>query len=163
MFDVEKSYIDILNKVCSEKLIDPYLMRAIVLVESGGVKWRTRYEPKFQWFYQVHIISNKLGISDETCRIHQATSWGLGQIMGAVAYELGFTGYCPELCDPLTNLNWCGQLINKLEKRHTEMSAVVASYNAGSPRKEAGRYVNQTYVDKVYKMITDLKRKDGAN
>jgi hypothetical protein len=92
----------------------------------------------------------------------QRTSWGLFQIMGAVARELGFRGSSFDVNTPsayIYGLNGMNGVIygllhfknymNKYEKTKG-IEAAIASYNAGSPRRRAdGRYVNQAYVDKV--------------
>lgn len=82
-------------------------------------------------------------------RMAQKTSWGLMQIMGGVAYELGFKGWPGELLDPETNLYYgCEFLIGKIFLYGDEDPArLYAAYNAGSPRFENGRYRNQRNVD----------------
>ncbi len=75
------------------------------------------------------------------------------QILGQTAREIGFDGtFLTELCDPEIGLEWGCRYLGILFDRHGDegVDAVVASYNAGSPRKNAGgTYVNQAYVEKI--------------
>lgn len=85
----------------------------------------------------------------------QAASWGLMQVMGAVARELGYKGHLPGLCDPAAGMKFgCYHLAN-LRKRYFAQfgwDGVVAAYNAGSPRLlESGLFDNQDYVDAIHK------------
>ncbi len=131
------------------------LVRAIVDVESEGNPWATRYEPAF---FDRYISSSKIK-SIPPCSVStearlRATSFGLLQIMGAVARERGFEmPFLTALCDPeiglefgCRHLGWLAQ--QWLDKEGWE--GVVAAYNAGSPRRLPDhRCVNHPYVDKV--------------
>lgn len=63
----------------------------------------------------------------------QQASWGLAQVMGAVAREHGFKGgYFPELCDPEVGLEYACRLLAKLLARY-ELPEALSAYNAGRP------------------------------
>ena len=101
------------------------------------------------------MCSSDLGQMDPTERIGQMCSWGIMQVMGAVAREHGFTGKpsdFPKLCTiPDGLLYGCLHLV-KFRARYSAWPDVIASYNAGSPRRSLGPdgpYMNQSYVDKV--------------
>jgi len=86
----------------------------------------------------------------------QQASWGVLQLMGAVARELGFRGRFPHLCDADVGLTYALSHLNALKQRFLEKHGwrgVVAAYNAGSPRyDDAGAFVNQSYVDAIEKL-----------
>jgi hypothetical protein len=119
---------------------------AFCVVESSLNEWAYRYEPQYKWLVgDVHSIS-------PTERIGQMISWGLMQVMGGVAREHGFNGIFTELCDPTIGLRYGMLHLSKHYAKHKNWPDAIASYNAGSPRKnEAGQYHNQTYVDKILK------------
>ena len=125
----------------------PNLVRAICEVESSFNPWAYRYEPQYKY-----LVGDKLTMS-ETERIGQMCSWGLMQVMGGVARESGFRGYLPQLCDPNIGLNYGCKHLAKFFTKYLNWPDAIASYNAGSPRKNLadGGYVNQVYVDRVYR------------
>jgi hypothetical protein len=88
----------------------------------------------------------------------QMTSWGLTQVMGAVARELGLKGPIFQMLEPKTNLTYCALLLKRLAKKYTQKDDLIAAYNAGSAVKNLdGRYKNQQYVDKVNGYLQDIK------
>lgn len=110
--------------------IDPALVCAVCDHESGGWNpWAIRYEPAF---YDRYIESMK-GIS-QTEKTARAFSYGLMQVMGQVARELGFGGkYLTELCDPLNNLNvGCKKLKRCLDAADGNVTEALLKYNGGA-------------------------------
>lgn len=137
--------------------LDSRLVGAIICTESAGNECTTRYESGWKYFYQQDEYAKTLGITVNTEMVHQATSWGLMQIMGSVAREQGFADHLNKLTNPNTNLIYGCSFLVKLYKKYGLLPDVIASYNAGSPRKdESGNYVNHQYVDKVTKFMNDL-------
>ena len=133
------------------------LLYAITMVESDGDPWAIRFEPFYSYLTNREGLPLKAtdSISD-TERNQQKTSWGLMQVMGAVARERGFTGpYLSALCDPMTGLNYgAAQLALLLWREKGNELDAIAAYNAGGVRREkSGEYVNQGYVDKVLKHL----------
>ena len=95
-----------------------------------------------------------------TERQDQMTSWGLMQVMGAVARELGHTGPLSDLLDPPTGLFYGCLHLRRFRAKYDIWPDVIAAYNAGSPRRVAGQigpYVNQSYVDKVLAAWNNLE------
>ncbi|MDT0496510.1 lytic transglycosylase domain-containing protein [Algiphilus sp. W345] len=152
--------------------LPPQLVQAIVQVESGGDANAMRCEPAYPWLWNVRsgaplpvssaTASRRLppasfpsprGSSRLTEWLGQQTSWGVMQVMGAVARELGYEGHFAGLCDPATGLDYGCRYLARLAGRFRLQHGwpgVVAAYNAGSPRLDAqGRFENQVYVDKV--------------
>lgn len=119
------------------------LVQAICQVESSLNPWAMRFEPNYRWF-----VGNVDALS-ATERNGQQISWGVCQIMGAVAREHGFTGWFPKLCDPATGLTYGIKHLKGFFVRYGNWPDVIASYNAGSPVKVDGQYQNRHYVDAV--------------
>jgi soluble lytic murein transglycosylase-like protein len=137
------------------------LVRAIVQVESSGNTFAIRYEPNFLLTYVKKDVKT-FGASRDTERISRATSWGLMQVMGQVARELGCTEpFLSSLCEPVTGLECGCRLLARLRDKYLEKhgwDGVIAAYNAGSPRRdESGEYVNQPYVMKVLKHFKEAQ------
>jgi soluble lytic murein transglycosylase-like protein len=131
--------------------LDPELIGAIIEVESSGNEWATRFEPQFLYLKTPGVFAGKLGITESTERTHQKTSWGLMQIMGAVARELGFAEHLTQLCVPETNILYgCRKVAQLMARYNGAVDKVVAAYNAGSAKQTVeGLFINQEYVDKV--------------
>lgn len=127
------------------------LVLGIIEVESGGDRYAARNEQNYRW--TVPQAKRPAVCTQGTEVVFQKTSWGLMQVMGAVAREHGFTGWLPELTDPDTNVAMGVKHLVKLKNRFGEkhgMDGTIAAYNAGSPRfGTAGKFVNQAYVEKV--------------
>lgn len=126
------------------------LLRAVVEVEGGGDPWAIRYEDHFRWLCdpEEHIGYHQ---SLDTEKTAQKTSWGLMQVMGALARELGFEGsFLSLLCKPELSLKYGALYLRNQHRRYGCWGDAVAAYNAGSVRKkDDGSYRNQRYVDRV--------------
>lgn len=140
-------------------MIEDRLIQAIIAVESSGNPWAIRFEKHYRWLYcpvrqEPSAFPYSLpGCSQATELNAQKTSWGLMQIMGAVAREYGFRGtFLSELCHPDLNVDYGTKYLQALHDRFFDrhgINGVIAAYNAGSVRMQNGLYENQTYVDKV--------------
>ena len=123
------------------------LVYAICVVESSLDPYAIRYEPNYKYLTadQVHLAPTE--------RIGQMCSWGIMQVMGAVAREHGFTyKYFSKLCDPTEGLTYGCLHLAKYKAKYQQWPDAIAAYNAGSPRRALGPdgpYMNQFYVDKV--------------
>ena len=107
----------------------------------------------------LYLLDNRSQLSP-TERVGQMCSWGLMQVMGAVAREYGFKGYFPQLCDPVVGLRYGCLHVTKFRAKYGQWSDVIAAYNAGSPRREPTNpwsYVNQFYVNKVLTVWNGLE------
>lgn len=121
------------------------LVRAFCLVESSNNPWAFRYEPTYKWLVGTPEMLTA------TERAGQMISWGLMQVMGGVARELGFKNDFPLLTDPALGLSYGMQHLRHYLARHRTWPETIAAYNAGSPRRIGTVFVNQSYVDKIYK------------
>lgn len=133
--------------------VDPKLVQALVTVESAWDEWAYRYEPAYAYLFKPEDFAKALGISKESERCFQKTSFGLMQIMGAAAREHGFSGQLGRLFIPETNLEYGIKHLLTLAQRYEKIEDQIAAYNAGSAKTDAltGAYRNQRYVDKVLK------------
>lgn len=148
---VQKLPMEAIATAAAQFSLDVNVVAAIVMTESGGKTWVARYEKQTDK-YTRHLASHSriLGQTQETELIQQKMSWGLMQIMGFKARELGFEGYLPMLCLPHVGLEWgCRALERFLERERGDYFRAVASYNAGSVRYQAGKLTKEAYVLKV--------------
>lgn len=148
------------------------LILAVIWTESGGNPKAQRCE--FQeagekdgratlvsrWRYPVLVRewARKLNCTYETEYIGQATGWGLMQIQGATARELGFVDWFPRLCEPEVNLAYaCQYLRNQMAIWGTSPEDAYAAYNGGnSQRGVNGMYRNQRNVDRFMAYYREL-------
>lgn len=150
---------------------DRKIVEALITIESSGDPWAWNPEPKYRWlwdikagrpFRQLSIAEIGSGVppSDFPCLIGdrdqewwgQRASWGLMQIMGAVARETGFTGpYLTELLDPYENISMGYAFLRVLRNRyaHYGTPGILSAYNSGSPVSYAGKL----YADKILGLV----------
>lgn len=108
--------------------IDPVLICALVHHESSWNQYAIRYEPQF---FARYILPMAEKFSDTECRA-RAFSWGLCQLMGQTARELGFTGDLAALCDVDVGLDWgCHKLQKCLNNHVGDLNAALLEYNGG--------------------------------
>ncbi len=134
------------------------LVLAVITQESGGQAWAVRFEPKFKTWLEGQLAKDPSkfkkftpSISRDTEIMLRATSFGPMQLLGQTLRELGCTvGFLTEVCKPELGIAYGIRFLSKLMTRHSAENDVIASYNAGSPRKNVlGKYSNQEYVDSV--------------
>lgn len=87
----------------------------------------------------------------------QKTSWGLMQIMGGTARDLGFAGPLTDLMDPELGIFWGCRYFQAHCSQYVQLLDQIAAYNAGQVRRmQDGTYLNQGYVDKMIDALTAL-------
>lgn len=132
--------------------LDPALIRAVIAQESEGFVYAYRPEPRYRYFVDCRtgqpfrplspqVRASKHAPADfpyfkggrEQEWWAQQASWGLMQLMGAVARELGFRRpYLPEVCDPATNIELgCRFLASHLRWADGDLAKALGAYNAG--------------------------------
>lgn len=144
----------LIKAAASRRSLPWELVYAICQVESSLNPSAIRHEPRYRW-----LVGDNETMSP-TERQDQMTSWGLMQVMGAVARELGHTGPLSDLLDPPTGLFYGCLHLRRFRAKYDIWPDVIAAYNAGSPRRVAGPigpYVNQSYVDKVLAAWNNLE------
>jgi soluble lytic murein transglycosylase-like protein len=120
--------------------LDPALACAVIEQESDWNPWAVRFEPAF---YSKYVTpSLEIGNFGHTEAIMRATSWGLGQVMGQVARELGFSGpFLSELCDPEIGAEYlCKRLSVAMSRVGNNPKDALLRYNGGA---------NEAYPDQV--------------
>ena len=152
--------------------LPPALVLAVIECESSGRAHAWNPEPPYRYLWDVKAKRpfRQLTPSEIKSEIPpddfpawpgqprdaewwgQQASWGLMQVMGGVAREMGFAGDMhPALCtDPAEGLRAGCAYLAVCMRRWGSVFRAVAAYNAGSPRLvPGGAFINQVYVDKV--------------
>lgn len=152
-----KELIDLIIKIANTVGLDSDLCLAIAGHETGFDSDKTRYEPKWSYWFDSHKYATHLGITLDTEMIHQATSWGPMQIMGSVCRELGYTSHLPLLINPeLSVLFSCRRLV-QIQNKYSNLHDQISAYNAGVPVITDGVYKNAGYLEAVVKRMNLLK------
>lgn len=136
--------------------IDPFLLGGLICQESGGDTWSTRPEPYFRWVLgrkveQLPPLRRLLPQwrTPEQDAYMQRISFGLCQVMGAVARELGLSGYLTRLCDPYVGIFYGAKhLARQLKRCNGDIRQALLRYNGGG---------NREYPDKVLVWADRLK------
>lgn len=121
---------DLLNAAKSAAIahqLPKELVCAVVEQESGWETFSIRYEDGFR---QRYVAPAHHEITEEVAR---SISWGLMQIMGENARELGFTDHLASLCVPVNGLEYgCRQLNKELQRAHGDVHQALLYWNGGS-------------------------------
>lgn len=148
----------VIEDVADAENVPANLLAAIVQTESSGNRHAVRFEPHYKYLFKTKENAQANGITEATETVFQMTSFGLCQLMGAVARELGLKGTIFQLLEEKTNLTYAAKLIKRLAGRFKERDDIIAAYNAGTPVKTLnGLYKNQTYVDKVNQYLSAIE------
>lgn len=157
------------------------LVAALIMQESSGDTWAYNPEPKWRHMWDVKrgapfrkLTHDEImqevppsdftapkGVMEDAEWWGQQASWGLMQVMGAVAREYGLKErFLTILCDPSRGVRYGCLFLKALLARYPgDVEDAVAAYNAGSARRAvSGKYVNQPYVDSVmsyYRRLND--------
>jgi hypothetical protein len=124
---------------------DPATLAGLVCQESAGNPEAKRHEPNYRWDFgddphEHPTLPPGLSLAEDLEL--QKWSYGLCQLMGAVAREYGFAGHLEELLtDTATNLDLGARHLAKQMKRAKgDIRQALLFYNGGG---------NQLYDDKV--------------
>lgn len=155
--------VSLARAAASKHGLPSHLVCAICEQESAWRPLAMRYEPGYRWLWpSATKVTAPAGVSLATERTQQRTSWGLMQVMGATARELGCREpFLSSLCQPELGLEYgCRFLLSLLERfAMGGLSAVISAYNAGHPRlKPASEDGNlDTYVEPVLRRMERYK------
>ena len=150
---------NVVEALAAKYHLDADLVYAICEVESSHNSLAMRYEPAYTYLYFPRESASLLPCSYETEVTAQKTSWGMMQVMGAVAREHGFKGWLTELCQDAIGIEYGCKHLSTFHRKYEEESDMIAAYNAGSARKtKGGMYVNQAYVNKVHQVLERLRK-----
>lgn len=129
---VWERYGHIIERSATKYDLDPGLIFATIMIESGGNTYAKRYEPS---------------IND--------ASYGLGQLLFGTARLMGFEGAPDELYDPEVNI----ELIARYHARNNEVyggltpQELTTAYNTGNPYS----YALPGHIDKFNKWFNVVK------
>ncbi len=116
------------RKAAAAAGLDAAIVCAICERESSWDPWTIRYEPDFRSRYvaPLHLTP--------TIEVARSVSWGLMQLMGQTARELGYMEQLPKLCDPATGLYWgCRKFAECLERAgKNNNEKALLDYNGGA-------------------------------
>lgn len=108
--------------------LQPSLVAAVCEQESEWNPWAIRFEPAFEARY----IKPALPSAPTTRELTKAMSFGLMQIMGEVAIELGWDGkFLTELCDPATGILYGCKKLQRCYLQHKDDTTSLLAYNGG--------------------------------
>lgn len=156
----EQTIIAAIHNAAKAQGIDPLLFEAICRIESSLDPYAVRFEKDYLYLFEVRENAARYRLSIETEGALQKFSYGLAQIMGAVCREYGYKSSLVHLAtDWQSSLKYSAKHLAKFLKKYPLTSDAIASYNAGSPRRKNGFYVNQSYVDKVLAAYEKLNLK----
>jgi soluble lytic murein transglycosylase-like protein len=105
------------------------LVCAVIEQESAWNPFAIRFEPAFEARY----IKPALPAAPTTLELTKAMSFGLCQVMGEVAVELGWRGnFLTELCDPDTGVDYgCRKLQRCMLANGQDVRESLLAYNGG--------------------------------
>lgn len=150
---------DLIKKFAVEFSLDPNLIKAFILTESGADPFRNRLEISY-WknnrYCRPELYAAKLGITSDTEKVNQSMSWGLMQIMGVVAREVGYKDHLTKLCEPEIGLRISLTKFKLIQNKYPILEDSISAWNAGTPHKLFGYYSNQSYVTKVKGYMSQL-------
>lgn len=126
--------------------LDPLLVEAMVIQESGGITSAVRYE---RGFWDRYLAADPKYKDKDPLRV--SSSYGLMQVMYPVAAEQGFPYEDPEyLCVPSIGLDiGCRTFKNLLTWAQGNEDQALAAYNGGKGGNTTPPFRNQTYVERV--------------
>lgn len=156
---MKDQYISLVKEVCSKEGVDADLFCAIIAHESSWNPDALKYDPEYQSLKLPVAYAKKLAITLETEAQLQKISWGLCQIMGATARWCGYEKCLTHLLEPRDNIEVGVSFFKNSANKYPEIKDKIAAWNTENFRKDAtGLYSNQTYVDMVYAIYSDLKK-----
>jgi hypothetical protein len=136
----------LIDTVAARYALDADLLEAQVIIESSGQADAFRWE---EGFYQHYILGKTLPYGD--LGPLAACSYGLLQIMFAVAYELGFRGRPEELFVPAVGLDLGAKKLRRLvDWAGGDVEQALCAYNGGQGLNHARPFTNQRYATKVF-------------
>lgn len=143
---------DIIIREAARFDLDPLLVAAVIVQESRGECWSTRYEQAFFDNYIKGKSRDRLGgtwlpfsiCSEDTERHHRATSWGAMHVMGQTARELGFTEHLTRLILPEEGIHFGCMYLKKCAAGGVGREKQLLKFNGGG---------NKSYPKEVITLI----------
>lgn len=152
----KKPYEKIIKDNAKKYNLKSEIVAQVILQESGGNPYAFRYEPAFFDKYLENKLPYTLGgefnaeISINSEIRFRAFSFGLMQIMGQTAREMGFQGYLPELYEAEKNIDLgCKILRRNLDEFNNDYKLALSAYNSGIGYIK--KYGETQYTSEVFK------------
>lgn len=140
MMPTDHNHLDMVRTAATKYGLDAALVCAVIEQESAWDPWAVRYEPQFYAHY-IQPLLDASKIKTRTEATMRATSFGLGQVMGQVAREMGFEGrWLTQLCDPATGIDMCCKVLKHKLDAASSVVGGLQMYNGGG---------NPTYSSEV--------------
>lgn len=143
-----------IKKAANNFGLNPMLLQALCTKESNLNNWAVRFEPAWKLFVEPQKFATKNNISLVTEKNLQCTSFGLGQVIGCVARELGFSDNLVKLCIPEIGLQYSAMKLSQLLKKYESLPVALAAYNAGNPTYQVGKQ----YANDVLKIFDNIEK-----
>ncbi len=138
--------------------MDPHLIGAIIHQESRGRSCAMRYEEDYRYLKDPVRLAKEMNLDPNEEETNQKTSYGLMQIMGGLARDLGYKGDLAKLCNPRLNLRLGARQLKVLHKRFGSVELALAAYNSGTPQfTKSGKLKNERYVQSVLAFYEELR------
>jgi hypothetical protein len=129
--------IAIARKIATQHHLDAEVVCGMCERESTWDPWSIRYEDGFYTRYIEKMIASHQ-LTDPTEEHARAFSWGLMQVMGEVAREMGYTGPLAQLCEPATGIEvGCRALAHKIATNQGAIADALQAYNGGANKNYA--------------------------
>ena len=145
-------FLSLITSISNHYNIDKVLILAMCDVESAYTwnPWIVKDEPGWTRFLDIQSYARAIHITIATEAALQRMSWGLMQVMGTVARELGHSTMLTELCKPEVVVDLGCKKMRKLLDYYGNREDAISAYNQGGTKKSVtGAYLNQGYVDSV--------------
>lgn len=167
---MQTNVIEAIKATAALHRLDAMLIMRVVIVESAGNPWAWNPEPRYRYFWDMRVNRPFRTITAEEQRDEfppidfraisgdndqewwaQQASWGLMQVMGAVAREHGFRGsYLTELLESVTGLHYgCLHLGAMLRWADGDVERALAAYNGGTGGNARRPFRNAEYAEHV--------------
>jgi len=167
-----KGWRELVEAIAAPHGLDVDLVLAIIAQESRGRAAAWNPEPRYRWVAHWETgeawpitdaqatmktpppdFPHPPGVDADAEFLGQQASWGLLQVMGAVARERGFRGTdLPALCEPWRGLYYGVAQLVYLRKRFGTGDDLLATYNGGP----AAKGKNRDYVAAVHRRLEEI-------
>jgi len=153
------NFLHLIEPVAKRYDLDISLVVAIVMAESSGIKEKIRYEKGYPFFNDTEGFAKKNCITRDTETNAQKMSWGLMQVMGSTARDMGFTDLLPKMIYPNFNIEiGCKYLGYLFKKYEGNKERAISAYNAGGIKLKDGVFRNIKYVSSVLNLEIEAKK-----
>lgn len=121
--------------------LPPEIFCGLIERESNWNYWAVRYEPAFMTLYVMPQFPG--GKMDVTEAYTRAMSWGLCQVMGQVARELGFKGeHLSMLYNPEVGVEYGARKLSAcLKEKGGDINQALEKYNGGKALQYAAEVI----------------------